>query len=198
MNATLTIRPAETDADLELWRQVRAIVLPDERTATVAELRGMERPGRLLVLAEVNGEVVGHGVADRSDLEGRASLGPRILPEHRRKGYGSELLRYLAAHAASVGHTVAAGMIDDPELVGFATHFGFAEVDRQVEQLRTIGVEPKPDPPSGIEIVSIVDRPELWPRAYHEVALEAVKDMAVISPLRVTLCLLYTSPSPRD
>lgn len=183
----LTIRPAETDEDLEAWRRVRLVVLPYERCATVSELRGMQRPGRLLVLAEVDGLVVGNGVADRSDLEGRASLAPRVLPEHRRKGYGTALLRHLAEHAFSYGHARASSMVDDPTVMGFATRFGFVEVDRQVEQVRAIGDEPAPQVPAPLEIVSVAQRPELWPQAYHDVAVEAVQDMAVISPLRVSL-----------
>lgn len=183
----LTIRPAETDDDLEQWRRVRLIVMPYERCASVAELRAMQRPGRLVVLAEVDGEVVGHGVADRSDLEGRAGLAPRVLPQHRRKGYGTALLRHLAEHAASVGHTKVSAMVDDPSVMGFPTRFGFAEVDRQVEQVRAIGDEPAPSQPSSFEIVSIAQRPELWPQAYHQVAVEAVRDMAVVAPWRVSL-----------
>ena len=39
---TITIRRAESDADLESWRQVRMAVVPNERTATVGEMRRTE------------------------------------------------------------------------------------------------------------------------------------------------------------
>ncbi|MDX6239372.1 MAG: mycothiol synthase, partial [Kribbellaceae bacterium] len=77
---TTTIRTAITDADYEAWRAVRIAVLPYERCPTVAEIRDLARPGRLMVLAEVDGEVVGSGLADRSGDGERASLTPRVHP----------------------------------------------------------------------------------------------------------------------
>lgn len=183
----VTLRTVETDEDLELWRKVRLAVVPNERTATVAEIRAVERPGRLFLLAEVDGVLAGHGVADRSDVAGRASVAPRVLPEFRRRGVGSALLRVLVEHASGMGFTVVRALVDDPESVGFATRFGFTEIDRQVEQVRTIGVEPAPNPPTDFEIVCIADRPELWPAAYHQLAVDAVKDMALDGQLQVSL-----------
>src|SRR5690349_18685968 len=66
----VTLRDVVSDDDLEAWRQIRLAIMPYERTATVAELRGMERPGRQLILAELDGVAVGHGFIDRSDLAG--------------------------------------------------------------------------------------------------------------------------------
>ena len=87
--------------------------------------------------------------------------------------------------------------MDEPESLGFAMHHGFAEADRQVEQVRTIGVEPYPPVPAGLEIVTVAQRPELWPVAYHAVAAEAVKDMAVVSPLQLSLSEWSVSGSTR-
>jgi hypothetical protein len=42
-------------------------------------------------------------------------------------------------------------------------------VNREVEMLRTIGDEPPPDIPAGVQIVTIAARPELWERAYDRV-----------------------------
>ncbi len=181
------LHEAETDADLDAWREVRLAILPDERTATVQELRGMWRPGRGLLLAEIDGIVVGHGVTDRSDLAGRATVTPRVLPQYRRHGVGTELLRALTRMAVEAGHTRAASDVDDEGSLAFARRFGFTEVDRQVEQVREIGDEPKPTVPDGLGVVTVAERPELWAVAYHEVAAEALKDMAVISPMEVSL-----------
>src|ERR1700735_4093391 len=76
---------AESDADLERWRQVRVAVAPGARAATVGEMRGWEDPGRLL-LAEQDGQLVGSGVADNSDLRGRICRpsGPARGPAPRR------------------------------------------------------------------------------------------------------------------
>jgi mycothiol synthase len=80
----IDIRPAESDPDLEAWRDVRLRVRPDERAMTVDEMRASATPHRLLLLAELDGTVVASGIADRSSLGNRAFLMPRVLPEARR------------------------------------------------------------------------------------------------------------------
>ena len=51
------------------------------------------------------------------------------------------------------------------------------ETNRQVEQVRQIGDEPRPAPPTEYKIVSVAERPELWTAAYHQVALPTLPDM---------------------
>lgn len=174
---TTTIRTAITDADYEAWRAVRIAVLPYERCATIAELRDLDRPGRLMVLAEIDGEVVGSGMADRSGDGERAALMPRVHPDFRRRGVGTELLRVLADHAVAQGYDMAGASVDDEESRLFAERFGFQEANREVEQVRQIGDEPWPAPPTEYRIVSVAERPELWAAAYHQVALPTFPDM---------------------
>jgi mycothiol synthase len=174
----LTIRPAVTDADYAAYRGVRAAVEPGQRIASVAEMRSFDRPGRHLVLAEVDGQLAGAGVADRSDSVGRASVAPRVLPEFRRRGIGSALLRHLCELAEPLGYPVVGVLADDAVAVAFAHHHGFKEVDRQVEQVRLIGDEPWPTLPDGVELVSVQDRPSLWEEAYDAIAVQGYADMA--------------------
>jgi mycothiol synthase len=183
------LREVRTEADYDSWRSVRLAVLPGERADTVAELMegSAARPSRLLLLAERDGVVVGSGSADRSDLAGRGTVSPRVLPPYRRQGVGAQLLRALTEHVAGLGFTVASASVDDADSLAFAERFGFSEVDRQVEQVRPIGVELRPPVPEGIEIVTVAQRPELWPMAFEQVGRAAVGDMAVVSPLQLTL-----------
>jgi len=181
----IVVRPAQTDSDLEAWRQVRILVLPNERAAQVDELRQAMTPETLYLLAEIGGEVVGSGVASRSDLAGQGSLAPRVLPEARRRGVGTALLRKLAAHVQRIGFDRAGSTVDDHGSLVFAELFGFKEVGREVEQVRTIGDEPPPDVPDGVEIVSVAERPELFGRTY-ELAVEAFRDFALDVPLDVS------------
>ncbi|TDW21596.1 GNAT family N-acetyltransferase [Kribbella kalugense] len=174
---TTTIRTAVTDADYEAWRAVRIAVLPYERCPTVAELRDLDRPGRLMVLAELDGEVVGSGLTDRSGDGERAGLIPRVHPDFRRRGVGTEVLRVLAEHAVAQGYDMAGCSVDDDESRLFAERFGFVERNREVEQVRQIGDEPRPPAPTDYEIVSVAERPELWAAAYHQVALPTLPDM---------------------
>ncbi|MGC4936591.1 GNAT family N-acetyltransferase [Kribbella sp. DT2] len=172
-----TIRTAITDADYEGWRAVRIAIMPYERCPAVAELREADRPGRLMLLAEVDGEVVGSGLADRSGDGQRAALMPMVRPDFRRRGVGTEILKVLADHAVAEGYDMAGASVDDEESRLFAERFGFRESNRQVEQLRPIGDEPKPAPPTAYEIFSVAERPELWTAAYHQVALPTFPDM---------------------
>ena len=101
----IAIRPATTDADLEAWNDVRRIVMPNESAATIELLRAEESPDRLMLLAESGGQVVGSGVADRSHITG-GFVAPRVLPDHRRHGVGSALLRVLLDHLIDRGFRV--------------------------------------------------------------------------------------------
>jgi mycothiol synthase len=181
----LVIRPAETDADLEAWRRVRLAVLAYERALSVEEMRAMATDETLYLLAEVYGELAGSGLADRSSFD-YAGLHPRVLPSHRRRGVGTAVLRALADHAIDRGFTEAGTLVDDAGSLVFAGRFGFREVDRQIEQLRTVGVEPAPEIPEGIHVVTLAERPELWAEAYDPFALEAFASMATFRPVVVT------------
>lgn len=179
------IRPATTDADLEAWRRVRLAVLPDERAQTVEEMRSAATDDPLYLLAEVDGEVVGSGLSGRSSFD-YAGLHARVVPTARRQGVGTALLRVLAEDAVGRGFVEAGSIVEDPGSLAFAERFGFQEVDRQIEQVRTIGDEAEPTMPDGITVVSVAERPELWARAYDPFALEAIGDMATHLPVVVS------------
>src|SRR5205085_7947366 len=87
----MILRLAESDADLDAWRRVRMAVVPNERAPSVEELRRVETPGRVLLLAELDGELAGSGLASRSEMAGLGSLAPRVLPQARRRGVGTAL-----------------------------------------------------------------------------------------------------------
>jgi mycothiol synthase len=176
-----------SDEDYEAWRQVRMAVVPGERCDTVDQLREQGSPERLLLLATVDGTVVGSGVADRSDSGGGGFVAPRVLPEHRRRGFGSALLQALAAHVTALGLPEMRAMVDDRESLGFAEHFGFAEIDRQVEQVRALGHEPPPSAlPTGVEVVLLDQQPDLWAACFDSFGTEVLADFALYEPLDIT------------
>ena len=183
----MEISVCETDADYEAWRQVRIAVHPNERTDTVEELRAHDSGTRLMLLAREHGVVVGSGAADRSETAGGGFAFPRVVPEHRRRGVGSALLRALADHCVALGLPELRAGTDDDGSLAFATRFGFVEVDRQVEQLRAVGDEPDPGvPPDGVEVVLLSDRPELWAECYEDFGREVLADFALFEPLDVS------------
>jgi hypothetical protein len=69
----IAVRPAESDADLEAWRRVRIAAVPNERAQTVDELREGKTPTQLYLLAELDGRIVGAGVAAAPTSSARAS-----------------------------------------------------------------------------------------------------------------------------
>jgi mycothiol synthase len=179
----IELREAETDAELELWRDVRKALLPNERTAPVAELRS---GGSFMLLAYRDGELAGSGSASRSDTGGGAVF-PRVLAEHRRNGIGTALLRRLASHAEARGYSEVGSNVDDEGSLAFARHFAFAETGRQVEQVRAVAAdEPWPAVPDGIELVTAAERPGLVRRLYDELALPAFEDMPTPRKVEIT------------
>jgi mycothiol synthase len=91
-------RAAETDADLDAWIRVRRAVLPNESAGTVELLRARAKPENVLLLAGLDGEIAGSGIAGRADVREQAFVAPRVLPDRRRRGVGTALLRRLAEH----------------------------------------------------------------------------------------------------
>jgi mycothiol synthase len=174
----IAIRTATTDADLKAFNDVRRIVVPNESVPTLELLRASEGPDRLLILAESGGQVVGSGVADRSHITG-GFLAPRVLPEHRRRGVGSALLRVLLDHLVDRGFGSAGTNVEDDASHAFALRHGFEEVDRQVELVRTLTKdEPAAPPYEGVDFWTVAQRPELLQRSFA-LAQQGYADMVL-------------------
>ena len=174
----IAIRPAETEADLEAWIDVRQAVMPNESAPTIATLRAEERPDRILVLAESAGRVVGSGLADRSQVTG-SFVAPRVFPDHRRRGVGTAILAHLMNHLVEHGFSSVGGHVEDDASLGFAIRRGFEQVDVQVEQVRVLAAQEPPAPLyPGVEFATVAARPELLQRAFA-LAQQGYADMAL-------------------
>ena len=97
---------------------VRAIVLPDER--------------RLIGHIGFHGPP---GVNARRDPDA-VELGYTVLPEHRRRGYATEAVRALVAHARAqgVGRFVASVAPDNEPSLAIVRRLGFVEVGRHWDE----------------------------------------------------------------
>jgi mycothiol synthase len=137
----ITVRPAETDADLEAWRRIRIAVLPNERAASVEEMRRTATPDRLMLLAELDGDVIGAAIGGKSDLAGSGFLAPRVLERVRRRGVGTALLRALAEHVHGLGYDQAGANVDDPGSLArpFRTWLSIGRSRRHPRSGRTSG-----------------------------------------------------------
>jgi mycothiol synthase len=183
------LRVAESGSSLEAYVGVWNAITPNEPTTLELQRERRRRdPRRLYLLAERNGVVVGCGFAGPSDSPGRGFLEPRVLPPHRRHGVGAALLLELADHLASLDYGFASSHVDgaDEGSLTFARRFGFEEVDRQVEQVKTLGEEPAPQVPDGVRLVTVAARPELLGVAY-DLAVAGYADMATSTPVTVSL-----------
>jgi len=183
----MDLRCCVSDEEYEAWRAVRLAVLPEERCLTVAEMREQDSADRLLLLGVKDGDVVGSGIADRSDTAGAGFVAPRVMPQHRRMGVGSALLRALTEHCNGLGLTTVVSSVDDEGSMAFAERHGFVEVDREVEQVRAVGDEPTPTGlPADVEVIEASQRPDLWAACFDTFGREALADFALYSPLEIT------------
>jgi GNAT superfamily N-acetyltransferase len=181
----IEVRPAETDADFEAFIRIRRALLPNESGGTVEAMRAdiAANPDRRFYLAELDGEVVGHGLVSISDLRDRYSVKVRVLPHARRRGVGTALLRELVRHAE--GDKLSTHLEEEGSRP-FAERFGFREIDRQVEQVKRLGDEPDVPVPEGLEVVTIAARPSLLREAYP-LACEGYADMALDGHAQISL-----------
>ena len=171
------IREVATEADLEAWVEVKNIVVPNEPT-NIEQMHNAEEPGRKLWIAVEGERTVGCAVAALSNFGGKAFIAVRVLPEHRRQGIGRALAARCAELARELGRDGVNCFVyaDEPHSIAFAESYGLANVDYQLEQVRTIGDEPPP--PGGFDLRSLAgDREALLERVWDEVAEAAYPDL---------------------
>lgn len=174
----IAVRQAQTPEDIETWARVKSTVVPNE-PVTAEQLVETTTDDRLLLLAECDGAVAGCGIAGLSDFGGRAFLAVRVLPEFRRRGIGTTLVRALAEHGRSLGREGVNAFVyaDDPGSIAFAEGFGLVEADFQLEQVRTVGDEPPAVAPDGIRLEAVDGRREELLHLVWPVALEGYADL---------------------
>jgi mycothiol synthase len=131
------------------------------------------------LLATRQGEPVGCGVGRPSSIQTSLYAMVRVLPEHRGQGSGQLIYEALSEHARFLGRASMWGRIreDDAESRRFARNRGFREAGREYEVvLDTADADTSGDPPDGIRLISLAERPELAP-AVHEVDSEVGGDV---------------------
>jgi mycothiol synthase len=193
VNESIQLRVVGVPADLEAWAGLKSAVVPNE-PVTPEQLAASDEPGRLLLLAELDGALAGCGIPAPSSFGNRAFIAARVLPHHRRRGVGSELVHALVEHARSLGRDGVNAFVDagEEDSIAFARGLGLEEVDYQLEQCRRVGDEPAPVLPSGIDLESLeARRPELlmeaWPVAqqgYEDMPLPGEVDYPLATWLR--------------
>jgi len=131
------------------------------------------------LLALAGDEAVGCGVGRPSSIQSSLYAMARVLPEHRRQGVGTRIYEGLSRHARGIGRGSLWGRVreDDAESRSFLRNRGFREAGREYEVvLDTAGADVDEQPPDGIELVSLAERPDLEP-AVHELDSNVAADV---------------------
>ncbi|MEU6374479.1 GNAT family N-acetyltransferase [Streptomyces sp. NPDC046909] len=125
------IEPAVGDAMLEQWRHVHNVIIPADALSldTVRERSTRYR----LENAYVGDVLVGCSTV-RPPENGAATVIARVLPEHRRQGFGTALYENGLAHARVLGATAIETCVlaVNEDGLRFAEKHGFVEVERYV------------------------------------------------------------------
>jgi GNAT superfamily N-acetyltransferase len=180
--AVIEIAQCANEADKRLSLDVYNTVWPQE-AVTMAEVESFE--ASLLdhhdLLARLDGELAGSAYAAltpwRPDC---VFLLLTVLPAQRVRGAGSALYAAASEWARAQGHDTLEAVVaeNDSASLAFAHRRGFVEERRErgvmLDLTRTEA--PAVVPPSGVEIVTWADRPEL-DRGMYEVAAEANQDI---------------------
>jgi GNAT superfamily N-acetyltransferase len=131
------------------------------------------------LLALSGDDALGCGVGRPSSVQSSLYAMARVLPEHRRHGVGMRIHKALSEHARTLGRESLWGRVreDDDESRSFVRNRGFREAGREYEVvLDTAAAKLANEPPEGIELVSLAERPDLEP-AVHEVDCEVAADV---------------------
>ena len=126
----LRIRPADGDALLREWQHVHNVIIPTD-PLSLDQVRERSRRHRLTV-AHLGDTLVGCATVRPPEESGEAAtVIARVLPAHRRQGFGELIYAQCLAQARQLGARVIETVIlaSNPEGLRFALARGFVEVE---------------------------------------------------------------------
>ncbi len=189
---TLAVRPVEP-RDLPTYVQIRNAVTPDWGTS-LDDIAWADRtyPGGVRFLAELGGRPVGVANAGRIYVhepdyrDWWAEI--TVLPDARRRGAGRALLGAISGPARRAGKSGFQVPVSEarPEGIAFLVAHGFVEHERSKAVRLDLAATGAPaiDPPAGVEIVSLAERP-IPVEAIHQVALRTLPEIPGGDPMDV-------------
>jgi len=125
---SLTILPVNAEL-LEQWREVHnSVIVSMQLTAEDVAERAVRNT---LTVGYVDAVLVGNATV-RAPEDGVITIIVRVLPEHRRKGLGSEYLKELLCQTSTsrVGQIKTVVLAANVDGLAFAVHHGFTETTR--------------------------------------------------------------------
>ena len=162
---------------------VRNAVWPHDPDSVEGLIDGKRQADDMVwLLARRNDEAFGAGLGvfgwHSPPAVGRANV--TVLPTSRGVGVGTAVLARLAAWLAERGCTEATSTVSegDESSLAWAARRGFIEVGRNSILALSLAdiAAPAVDPPSGVEIATFAERPELA-RSLYDVFCEAAPDV---------------------
>ena len=171
------------ESELAQFVAVRNAVWPNDPDSVEGLKDGKRQADDMVwLLARRDGEVLGAGLGvvgwHSPPAVGRANV--VVLPAARGAGAGAAVLARLGAWLTERGCTEATGTVGDSDeaSLAWASRRGFVEVGRDSILALSLAdlASPAVDPPSGVEIVTFAERPELA-RAMYEICREATPDI---------------------
>jgi len=153
--AAITLRTALEQDAAQLFATITAYIAhnegmawaPDEYRKTEDErrdfiLRKLDNPAEILILAELQGEIVGNinfHVGNRQRTAHTGEFGMGMLPKVRSRGLGTLLLNRLVAWANEVPQLEKINLrviSNNPRAMGLYRKLGFLEEGRRVREIK--------------------------------------------------------------
>lgn len=175
----MNVRPLE-DADVERAHAVRNAVFRREPMELDYYRARLETPSRRDFVAEVDGAIVGvaHSMPNIWEAtSGYAWSNLAVLPDYRRRGIGTALLRAISSHAERLGSS-GLGIVaaeDEADALRFLEKRGFELVGRM--QHVTLDLADAPDTQQTVPGVEIRPAAEVADEELYRVAVEAEADV---------------------
>jgi GNAT superfamily N-acetyltransferase len=134
--------------------------------------------GLTFVVARLDGEPVATGFVQPGNAE--IAYGDiSVVPAHRREGIGSAMLAWVSERAQSAGRALLQFEVQqsDDDSRRFLERRGYERVGGEEAVTLELGAEaPAPEPPDGVRLVTLEERPDLVD-AMYEVFAEAEQDV---------------------
>jgi GNAT superfamily N-acetyltransferase len=174
----IEVKPVSGYDDLALWVEIRNQAAPDDpETVEMMALVRARELHRMDLLAFLDGEPAGAAFL-AGDPASVASTHPyvdvRVREDLRGRGVGTALVDKLAEGARVQGKLgFECSVLDsDSHSLGYVERRGYEEI-RRVDKwtLELIGDVPRHEPPEGVEIAWLAERPDLM-NAMYDVATE--------------------------
>ncbi|WP_344213034.1 GNAT family N-acetyltransferase [Kribbella sancticallisti] len=129
---SLRIEPVSDDATLRDWQHVHNEIIPTD-PLSLDDIRERARRNRLTVAYSGELLVGCSTVRPPSDETTAATVIVRVLPEHRRRGFGTAMYESELAEARDLAATIETIILEsNQDGLRFAEKHGFVEFERYV------------------------------------------------------------------